>query len=87
MAAEQKRELKLAGGLVVTEVKPDVRADIRRGDVLLTLVHKGQHNELKSVDQLNKVLAGLDNSSTVTLHLRRGESAAFVTISGLADKG
>ncbi len=87
LTTEQKRDLKLQAGLIVTEVKPDIRGDFRRGDVLLTLVHKGQQTELRSVDQLNKMLAGLDKATTVTLHIRRGESAAFVTVSGLADKG
>jgi serine protease Do len=80
--------MKIPGGLVVTEVKPDARAsDVRKGDVLLTLVHKGQHTELKSVDQFNKLLAGLDKNSVITLQVKRGETMAFVTISGLTDKG
>ena len=87
LTQDQKRDLKLQGGLIVSEVKPDVRGDFRRGDVLLTLVHKGQQNDLKSVDHLNKLLSGLDKGATVTLHIRRGDSAAFVTVSGLADKG
>jgi hypothetical protein len=68
-------------------VKPDERADVRKGDVLLMLVHKGQHTELKSVDQFNKLLAGLDKSAVITLQVKRGETMAFVTISGLTDKG
>jgi hypothetical protein len=39
------------------------------------------------VEQFNRLLAGLDKSSIITLQLRRGESTAFVTISGLTDKG
>jgi len=61
--------------------------DVRKGDVLLTLVHKGQHNELKSVEQFNKLLAGLDKNAVITLQVKRGETMAFVTISGLTDKG
>src|SRR5881396_3821418 len=81
-------EMKVSGGLVVTEVKPDARAsDVRKGDVLLTLVHKGQHTELKSVEQFNKLLAGLDKNAVITLQVKRGEQMAFVTISGLTDKG
>jgi serine protease Do len=79
--------MKLSGGLVVTDVRPDARADVRRGDVLLTLVHKGQHNELKSVEQFNKLLAGLDKNAVFTLQVRRGDAVAFVTVSGLTDKG
>jgi len=87
LSADQKKDLKIQNGLVVTEVKPDARADVRKGDVLLTVVHKGQHTELKSVDQFNKLLASLDKSSVITLQVKRGETMAFVTISGLTDKG
>jgi serine protease Do len=87
LSAKQKEELKVASGLVVTEVKPDARADVRRGDVLLMLVHKGQHTELKSTDQLNKLLAGMDKHAVITLQVRRGDAVAFVTVNGLTDKG
>jgi serine protease Do len=79
--------MKLQNGLVVTDVRPDAKAEVRKGDVLLTVVHKGQHIELKSVEQFNKLLAGMDKSSVLTLQVRRGESVAFVTVSGLTDKG
>jgi len=87
LSAEQKKGLSLTSGIVVTDVRPDSKADVRKGDVLLTMVHKGQHTELKSVEQFNKLLAGLDKNAVITLQIRRGESVAFVTISGLADKG
>jgi serine protease Do len=87
LSAEQKKGLNIGSGLVVTDVRPDSKADVRKGDVLLTMVHKGQHTELKSVEQFNKLLAGLDKNAVITLQVRRGESTAFVTISGLTDKG
>jgi len=87
LSAKQKEDLKVGNGLVVTDVKPDARADVRRGDVLLTLVHKGQHTELKSIEQLNKLLAGMDKSAVITLQVRRGDALAFVTVNGLTDKG
>src|SRR5438128_865323 len=87
LSAEKKKEMRIANGLEVTDVRPDARADVRRGDVLLTLVHKGQHVELKSVEQFNKLLAGLDKSAVFTLQVRRGDAVAFVTVSGLTDKG
>ncbi len=87
LSAEQKSQMKLQGGLVVTEVRPDAKAEVRKGDVLLTVVHKGQHTELKSVEQFNRLLAGLDKNAVITLQVRRGESMAFVTVSGLTDKG
>jgi serine protease Do len=87
LSAEQKKGLGLAGGIVVTDVRPESKADVRKGDVLLTLVHKGQHTELRSVEQFNRLLSGLDKNAVITLQVRRGESTAFVTISGLTDKG
>ncbi|HZO04133.1 MAG TPA: DegQ family serine endoprotease [Burkholderiales bacterium] len=87
LSAEQKKGLNLTHGLVVMEVRPDSKADVRKGDVLMTMVHKGQHTELRSVDQFNKLLSALDKNAVITLQLRRGESTAFVTISGLTDKG
>jgi serine protease Do len=87
LSAEQKKELKVNSGLVVTEVRPDAKADVRKGDVLLTVVHKGQHSELRSVDQFNKLLAGLEKNAVLTLQVKRGETTAFVTVSGLTDKG
>ncbi len=87
LSAEQKKEHKLGHGLVVTEVKANARAELRRGDVLLTMVHKGQHTELRSVEQFNKLLNALDKGAVLTLQVRRGETTAFVTVTGLADKG
>jgi serine protease Do len=87
LSAEQKRDLGLPNGVVVAEVRPDSKADVRKGDILLTLVHKGQHTELRSVEQFNRLLSGLDKNAVITLQVRRGESTAFVTISGLTDKG
>jgi len=87
LTAKQKEDLKLPAGLVVTEVKPDARADVRRGDILLMLVHKGQHTELRSTEQLNRLLAGMDKNAVITLQVRRGEAMAFVTVNGLTDKG
>ena len=85
--AKQKEELKVSNGVLVTEVRADVRADVRRGDILLSVVHKGQHSEIRSVEQLNKILAALDKNAVLTLQVRRGDSMAFVTVNGLSDKG
>jgi serine protease Do len=87
LSAEQKREMKLTHGLLVTDVRPNARADVRQGDVLLRFVHRGQQTELKSVSQLNRLLGGLDKSAVFTLQVQRGENTAFVTIAGLEDKG
>ncbi|HUK04821.1 MAG TPA: DegQ family serine endoprotease [Burkholderiales bacterium] len=87
LTPKQKEELKVSAGVLVTEVRADVRADVRRGDIVLSVVHKGQHTEIKSVEQLNRLLASLDKSAVFTLQIRRGDSMAFVTVNGLSDKG
>jgi len=87
LSAAQGKELGLTHGLVVTEVRPEARAEVRPGDVLLTLVHSGKQSPLKSVGQLNALLDGLDKNAVITLQVRRGNSTAFVTVSGLSDQG
>jgi serine protease Do len=85
LTPQQRRDSKLTHGLVVTDVRPGATADLRRGDVLLMLVHNGRQTELKSVQQLDKLLASLDKGAVFTLQVRRGESTAFVAVSGLGD--
>jgi serine protease Do len=85
--AKQKEELKLSHGVLVTEVRADARGELRRGDILVSLVHKGQHTPIQSVEHLNKVLSGLDRNAVITLQVRRGDAMAYVTVNGLTDKG
>ena len=87
LTAEQRNQFKVGGGVLVTEVRPNAIADVRKGDVILIVVNKGQHTELRSVDQFDRLLAGLNRNSVITLQVKRGESMAFVTVSGLIDKG
>ena len=87
LTAEQKRDLKVEGGALVEEARATVRADLRVGDVITAVTSKGQTTELKSADQFNKLIAQLDRGTTVTLHVRRGESNLFVTIKGDAGRG
>ena len=48
---------------------------------------RGTTTELRSVDQLNKLLATIDKGTTVTLQIRRGESNVFATIRGESGGG
>jgi serine protease Do len=59
---------------------------VRPGDILLALIVKGNQSELKTIEQFNKLLSGLDKTSVFTLLVRRGENQTFVTIKGLGDK-
>ncbi|MBS3916490.1 MAG: DegQ family serine endoprotease [Sulfuritalea sp.] len=87
LSSEQKRELKIANGLVVEEVRDNNgRTDLRPGDIILAVVHKGTNMEAKTVDQFNKLLSQFDKSSTVTLLVKRGEQQTYISIKGSGDK-
>ena len=84
LTADQKRDFKLAGGLLIEEVRGSgARADLRAGDVILAVISKGATTDVKSVDQLNKLLAQFEKGANVTLLIRRGDMQTFVTIKGL----
>jgi len=87
LTTEQKRELKLDSGLLVEDVRNvAARAELRPGDILLALIARGETIELKSVEQLNRLLAQLDKSASVTLLVRRGELQTFVTLKAAPEK-
>ena len=84
LTAEQKRELKMDSGLVIEDVRgTTARADLRPGDIIVALISKGATTEIRTVDQLNKLLGQFEKGSNVTLLIRRGEMQTFVTIKGL----
>ena len=86
LTPEQKREIKLDHGLVVEEVRNGhSRADLRPGDIILGLISKGAHTDIKSVEQFNKLLGQIDKSTAITLLVRRGESQTFIIIKGLGE--
>ncbi len=86
LSDDQRKELNIASGVVVDEVRGQPRADLRKGDVILALIHKGNNTEAKSVAQFNKALNAIDKAATTTLHVRRGENQSFITIKGLNGK-
>ncbi|MBE7422086.1 MAG: DegQ family serine endoprotease [Zoogloeaceae bacterium] len=89
LSAEQKRDLKVSHGVLVEEVRANAngsRAELRPGDVVLSVVHKGAGTEARSVDQFNRLLSQFDKSAILTLLVRRGEQQTYITIKGLADK-
>ena len=75
------RELRLSRGTV--------RRIVRSGETVLTYERKEQPLPKLGpfVEQLNKLLSGLDKGAVLTLQVRRGDSLAFVTVNGLSDKG
>jgi serine protease Do len=73
--------------LVVEEVHVNgSRAELRPGDIILTLIARGENTELRTVDQFNKLLAQFDKAANITLLVKRGELQTFVTLKGMPDK-
>ena len=87
LTREQRRDLKVNGGVIVEEVRQAVRGDVRTGDIISAVTARGQTTEISSADQLNKLLTQIDRNATLTLHVRRGESNLFVTIRGETSRG
>ncbi|HEY6722020.1 MAG TPA: DegQ family serine endoprotease [Burkholderiales bacterium] len=87
LTPEQKRDLKLGGGVAVEDVRNNRRADVRVGDVITAVTSKGQTTDVRSAEQFNKLLGQLERNSTLTLHVRRGESNLFVTVKGESAPG
>nr|ART37092.1 D21 [uncultured bacterium] len=87
LSAEQKRAAGLPSGLIVEDVtSAGVRTDLRPGDILLSLIHKGTQIELKTVAQFNELIAAVSKIESITLLVRRGEAQTFVIIKGAANK-
>lgn len=84
LTPEQKRDLKIASGLLIEEVRGSgARGDLRPGDIIVAVISKGATTEVRTLDQLNKLLGQFEKGGNVTLLIRRGEVQTFVTIKGL----
>jgi len=87
LSTEQKKELKVAHGVLVEEVRASsARADLRPGDVILAVVIKGASAEIRSVEQFNTLIGGLDKAGALTLLVRRGEQQTYITVRNIGDK-
>jgi serine protease Do len=77
LTADQKRELNVAGGVLVENAEGAAgRAGIRRSDVILAVGNQ----EIKSVEDLNRLLAPGDRPRTVALLVKRGEGSLYVPL-------
>ena len=80
LTPEQRARIGSSHGLLVEDVVGTPRGDIRPGDIVLAVTTKGVTTEVKSVEQMNKALSGIDKGSVLTLHIRRGDSSVFSTV-------
>ncbi len=77
LSAEQKRELRQSGGVLVEGVEgPAARAGLQAGDVILALANV----QVASVADFEQVLAKVDKTKPQTLLVRRGEWAQYVIV-------
>jgi serine protease Do len=81
----QKKKLGIDGGVLIQNMR-GLRGDLRSGDVILTLIHKGIQTPIVSVEQLNQALGKLDQTATFTLLVRRADSQIFVTLRGFGEQ-
>ena len=80
---EQRKQLGISGGVMVEDVRSDGRGELRPGDIILALIHKGVRTEIRSVEQFNQAVGSTDKGSNLTLLVRRGEGQNFITIRGI----
>jgi serine protease Do len=77
LSADQRRELNVSGGVLLENAEGSAaRAGIRRGDVILAV----GNTEIKSVEELNRLLGSGDKPRTVALLVRRGEGSIYVPL-------
>jgi serine protease Do len=75
--ADQKKELKLKGGVKVEAVTDGAaRAGIREGDIIVAI----GNIEINSVKEFDAVVAKVDKAKPIPVLLRRGELATYVLI-------
>ena len=79
-SAEQKQQLRLNVGIMVIDVRPGSRVDLRPGDVILAIVAQGDAQDVRSVQQFNQLMNQLDGRAPATLLIRRSIVQVFVPI-------
>lgn len=77
LTAQQKRALRLSGGVRVDSADPPAsRAGLRTGDVILQI----DNAKVSDLSQYNAIVAKLDKNKPVTLLVRRGDWVNYVVI-------
>src|SRR5262245_28046145 len=73
----QRSELKLTGGVLVENVQDQgaaARAGIRRGDVILAI----NNQDIKSIEDFNKMMGQFDKGRIVAMLVRRGTNSLYI---------
>ncbi|WP_293994964.1 DegQ family serine endoprotease [Sphaerotilus sp.] len=77
LTAEQRKELKLKGGVLITAAEgPAARAGVQEGDLVLAVAN----SEVSDARQFEALVGKLDKARPVNLLLRRGDAAQYVVI-------
>jgi serine protease Do len=77
LSPEQRRELKIEGGLLVEEATGDaVRAGIREGDVVLAV----NNTQVSTVEQYRKLIAAVPAGKSAAILVRRGDASLYVPL-------
>jgi serine protease Do len=77
LTSDLKKELNVNNGVVVENADgAAARAGIRRGDVILAV----NNQDVKSIDDLNRLLTAGDRPRTVALLVKRGEGSLYVPL-------
>ena len=80
LSAEQKQQMRLNVGVMVIDVRPGSRVDLRPGDIILAVVFQGDTQDVRSVQQFNQLMNQLDSRLPATLLIRRANIQVFVPI-------
>jgi serine protease Do len=73
--AEQRNQLKIAGGVLVEDVQgAAARAGIRRGDIILAV----NNQDVKSLEQFGQLMNQFEKGKVVAMLVRRGANALYI---------
>ncbi|HEV7820645.1 MAG TPA: DegQ family serine endoprotease, partial [Burkholderiales bacterium] len=73
--AEQRKELKITGGILVEEAQgAAAKAGIRRGDIILAV----NNQDVKSLEQFTQLMAQFEKGKIVAMLVRRGGNALYI---------
>jgi serine protease Do len=73
--AEQRKELKITGGILVEEAQgAAAKAGIRRGDIILAV----NNQDVKSLEQFSQLMGQFEKGKIVAMLVRRGGNALYI---------